>query len=635
MMKRIVEQGGTLDESVVPGATTHIICPPRIPRAAMDAALPNPTSIDKEHHPSSKYELVTQQFVAQSIIKGKRQNEADFRPVVIEPASPSAAAAPPAAPIGFLAKNNTSHPVKRQKLDGSAEEEQEDRGVLTPASKISRPPSATQKEKKQVDEEKGNEPCIIRRQGSEWVAIQGRKPRYTGGNTGVPWGSYGVWDEPFNREKALQTVEVLRKHWYAVPATSIRNVGSLVENETIEADKEDDTGKDKATISTTTSGICPHIACRNRNFCLIQLLEDFKNKVYVPGRDQFKIKAIDKAQQMLIMYTKPLDVDADVDAVGLGAKSSEKVKELLRTNGQMERAENAGRDDRHTAYSEFLKVWGVGPSIAEKWYSLGCRTIQDVEKKVQKLTEQQKCGLKFFNDFEVKIPREEISIAESIVREATFELVEQLGASDPEKTYCFATGSYRRGKAESSDIDILIVLPDSMPIQDCHEFLQQLLTILIDQKGLLIDEMGPREVRSSWGRTPSTHASWMGVCRVPGHPRYRRIDFKLYTAQHGPTAVNYFANSQSFCRATRHWANTAGVASKRAKKLNPVATGFKISDLEMCPMVKRYVGGGDGSRKEETVPLEPVVQLTCESDLYELIGLSYVPVTLRYFHDYF
>jgi DNA polymerase lambda len=648
MMKRVVEQGGTLDDAVVPGETTYIICPPKTSRAVLDAALP-PSST------TAKYKLVTQQYVAQSIIKGKRQNEANYRPVVIEPklVSPAIAAASPTM---------SQPPAKRQKLQGGSIEDKEQVTVVpTPLSEVSRPPSVTgergETKEESEEEEEGNEiePCIVRRQGSKWVAIQGRKPKYTGGNTGIPWGSYGVWDEPFNLEKARETVEKLRKHWYVVVGGGNRNVQNFVEQATTagESNEENETNPSDNTVDRddkTTNGICLHAACSKRRFCFIALLEEFKNKVYVPGRDQFKIKAIDKAQQMLIMYKKPLDSDDDVDAVGLGVKSSEKVKELLRT-GHMERSEHAGKDERVTAYAEFMKVWGVGPSIAERWYTLGCRTIDDVKKKVKEnklnLTEQQKVGLKYFNDLELKIPREQVAIAESIVREATFELVEQLGAPNPEKTYCFATGSYRRGKPESSDIDILIVLPNSMPIQDCYDFLQRLLTKLIDQKGLLVDEMGPREERGSShygghrsggsgsGSSHPTHASWMGVCRVPGVETYRRIDFKLYTAQHGATAVNYFANSQAFCRATRYWANTA--VPEIAKQLNPIATGIKISDLEMCPMMKRYVGSGNGNggRKEETVPLEPAVQLTCESDLYEMIGLDYVPVTMRYFHDYF
>jgi hypothetical protein len=658
MMKRVVEQGGALDDSFVPGSTTHVICPPKTSRAVLDAAL-------STHHAdasSSSYELVTQQFVAQSIIKGKRQNEADFRPVIIEPvASPPKPAVTP------------SRPVKKQKLEESGVEELEDKvnKVPTPSTLVPRRSSATGEETKEVeqeqkeDDEKAKLPCIVRRQGADWVAVQGRKPRYTGGNTGIPWGSYGVWDEPFNVEKARQTVEKLRQHWYVVASGGGGGGGSKSKNgnggtssetaatrENINEEEEEDIANKKGTLNSTSTstlnGVCSHVACSKRHACLSQLLEEFKNKVYLPGRDQFKIKAIDKAKQMLIMYPKPLNGDEDVDKVGLGAKSSEKVKELLRS-GQMERTAATGKDEMHTAHTEFMKVWGVGPSVASKWYSLGCRTLQDVEKKVEekvlKLSEQQKCGLKYFDEFEVKIPRDEVAKAESIVREATFELVEHLGARNPEKTYCFATGSYRRGKAESSDIDILIVLPENMPVQDCHEFLQQLLVKLIDQKGLLVDEMGPREVWNNHRRSGgggggggsgdgdgvlSTHASWMGVCRVPGHSIHRRIDFKMYSNQHGATAVNYFANSQAFCRATRHWANTSATALEAAQKLNPIATGIKISDLVVCPMIKRRINGSN-----ETVPLEPAVQLTCETELYDLIGLEYVPVTMRYFHDYF
>lgn len=346
------------------------------------------------------------------------------------------------------------------------------------------------------------------------------------------------------------------------------------------------------------------------------------------------------------MHSSPLDTEADVDAVRLGTKSAIKVKEIL-SLGSSTRIEQAAADDRTQAYSEFLRVWGVGAGIAERWYSTGCRTLEDVRKKVDageiSLTEQQRVGLKYFQDFEKKIPRDEVARAEAIVREVAFDLVERLGARDSERTYCFATGSFKRGKPESSDVDILTVLPPSLINQDCGEFMHQLLCMLCD-RGLLVDEMGPRE-RHAHGHT--SRASWMGVCKLSRVSTYRRIDFKLYSWQHAACAVNYFANSQSFCRATRFWANNA--VPEMAKVLNPTATGFKVSDLEMVPMAKwpkqghregnargssRWPSAGS-SKVEETIAVGPPVPLSCETDLYESIGLAYVPVTMRYFHDFF
>ena len=351
------------------------------------------------------------------------------------------------------------------------------------------------------------------------------------------------------------------------------------------------------------------------------------------------------------MHKFPLETDSDVDSVGLGTKSAIKVKEILNM-GRSSRIDQAAGDPRTQAYSEFLRVWGVGAGIAERWYSAGCRTLDDVRKKVEageiSLTEQQRVGFKYFDDFEKKIPREQVARAETIVREAVFDLVERLGSTDPERTYCFATGSFRRGKPESSDVDILIVLPPSLINQDCREFMHQLLCMLSD-RGLLVDEMGPRERH---GQGHSSRASWMGVCKLSDISIFRRIDFKLYSWHHAAPAVNYFANSQSFCRATRFWANNA--VAELAKVFNPTATGFKLSDLEMVPIAKRpkqqyndddggtnstrggrWGGAARGSKLEETMPIGPPLVLTCESDLYKAIGLEYVPVTMRYFHDYF
>ena len=39
---------------------------------------------------------------------------------------------------------------------------------------------------------------------------------------------------------------------------------------------------------------------------------------------------------------------------------------------------------------QFAKVWGTGHSTASKWHASGCRTLEDVSRRID-LTEQQVC----------------------------------------------------------------------------------------------------------------------------------------------------------------------------------------------------------------------------------------------------
>jgi len=54
-------------------------------------------------------------------------------------------------------------------------------------------------------------------------------------------------------------------------------------------------------------------------------------------------------------------------------------------------------------------VWGVGPAKAKDLYAAGIRSIEDLRKKQHLLTEMQKIGLKYHEDFIEKIPREEVA----------------------------------------------------------------------------------------------------------------------------------------------------------------------------------------------------------------------------------
>ena len=323
-----------------------------------------------------------------------------------------------------------------------------------------------------------------------------------------------------------------------------------------------------------------------------------------------------------------------MDAVGLGAKSADKVKEILR-KGHSAKAVAAAENERGLAIAAFVEVWGAGPSVAQQWYGMGCRTLDDVRQKAAageiKLSEQQRVGLKYYDDIATPIPRAEVGAAEAIAREAAFELVEALGAAAPERTYAFAAGSYSRGKSQSSDIDILVVLPPSLPNQDCGEFLHSLLGSLL-RREFLLDELDHAGRRAAHGSS-ALHASWMGLCLPPGAPGPRRIDVKVYAHASAACAVNYFANSQSVCRATRYWSNNAAPAVAAAAKLNPAANGFKISDSAMVPIVRR--SARERPRGEEAVKvLAPPVEIRCETDIFETLGLSYVPISMRFFHDF-
>lgn len=75
--------------------------------------------------------------------------------------------------------------------------------VQPSSSETTQPLSPGELAAAQQDVQQGPAPhCRVARQASEFVAVQGVKPRFTGGDTGILWGTAGVWDEPYDEEAA-------------------------------------------------------------------------------------------------------------------------------------------------------------------------------------------------------------------------------------------------------------------------------------------------------------------------------------------------------------------------------------------------------------------------------------------------
>lgn len=78
-----------------------------------------------------------------------------------------------------------------------------------------------------------------------------------------------------------------------------------------------------------------------------------------------------------------------------------------------------------------------------------------MERNPDTLTKNQKIGLKYLEDLEIRIPRKKIDLMFEVVRDTLYEIVGSPDLHDIE-----VCGSYRRGKATCGDMDIFITRKD-------------------------------------------------------------------------------------------------------------------------------------------------------------------------------
>ena len=76
----------------------------------------------------------------------------------------------------------------------------------------------------------------------------------------------------------------------------------------------------------------------------------------------------------------------------------------------------------------FAGVWGAGAETSKQWFAQGFRTLDDLRTRAR-LTRTQQIGLKYYQDFNTRIPREEVTRIETIVTEREFSFFNQRSIS--------------------------------------------------------------------------------------------------------------------------------------------------------------------------------------------------------------
>ena len=222
----------------------------------------------------------------------------------------------------------------------------------------------------------------------------------------------------------------------------------------------------------------------------------------------------------------------------------------------------------------FTKIYGVGPKTAQKFINSGISSLEELDtKKDELLNDKQKLGLKYYEDINKRIPREEIDSYNAAFSEYFREAKTSTNQHD---ALYEIVGSYRRNAKDSGDIDVIITNPgnDKAVFQKFIELLTNAEIILHK----LTD--GDKQIKL------------LVICRLPGKPA-RRVDFMYSPYNEYPFAILYFTGSKDFNTAMRHHA---------------LSQGYTMNE----------------HRIENVSSKEAVTTIKTEKDIFKFLSLKYI-----------
>ncbi|KAF7218143.1 DNA polymerase lambda [Nothobranchius furzeri] len=278
--------------------------------------------------------------------------------------------------------------------------------------------------------------------------------------------------------------------------------------------------------------------CNNFNKHITDKLEVLA-KAYTHQGDKWRALGYSKAVNALKSYHKPVASYQEACQIpGIGKRMADKIEEIMES-GHLRKLDYIGEDV--PVLELFSNIWGAGSKTAQLWYQQGFRTLEDIRTKAH-LTNTQKIGLKHYDDFLDKMPREEAAAIEKVVKDAA-------QATDP-GLVAMACGSFRRGKATCGDVDVLISHPDG---KSHRGVFSKVLHILHDSS-FLTDDLVSHEENGE-------QKKYMGVCCLPGPgQRHRRLDIIVVPYSEFACSLMYFTGSAHFNRSMRALAKTKNMS---------------------------------------------------------------------------
>lgn len=152
------------------------------------------------------------------------------------------------------------------------------------------------------------------------------------------------------------------------------------------------------------------------------------------------------------------------NAKDIGDKGLKYIDEIIET-GSLKRLEALRDNPKNRSLRELCKIHQVGPAAAEKFYNNGYTDPEQIIESVVSEdgqfvskchpSDEQILGIRHHKDIVKRIPRAMVEEIAGVFRLCAIKALQRRGLTEKELLF-EVTGSYRRGKDLSGDVDLLL-----------------------------------------------------------------------------------------------------------------------------------------------------------------------------------
>ncbi len=257
---------------------------------------------------------------------------------------------------------------------------------------------------------------------------------------------------------------------------------------------------------------------------------------------KYRIQSYEKAIKSLQKHTSTITNISNVQNIsGIGKGMQDKIEIILQT-GTLPMYEDILKNPEYQAIYQFEQIWGIGVEKARDFVlKHHIYSIDELRKKVKsgeiQLNEQQLLGLEYYESLLERIPRKEIQSFTKYLQ------------SKMKKYHINIqnAGSYRLGKTDSGDIDLLFVSSqfENHTSYAKFELIENILDDLRNENILLhLLSKGSRKI--------------IAIIQNPKNGKIRQMDIMFIHPNELPWYLLYFGSSKDFSKMIRQEAIQKG-----------------------------------------------------------------------------